>query len=134
MRALFVLALVALTASQVSGQAASTASAFYSVPFPSDKKYTLTYNILNQATSNPTLNATLSITGIDTSKWTTDGKSGLWLGIGYGRKVMANTDYNMCLLFNTGKTTDAFVCGDGSFDASRIPVAGVCPRTSKLKM
>jgi hypothetical protein len=45
---------------------------------------------------------------------------------------MANTDYNICLLYNTGKTTDAFACADGSFDAQKVPVAAAETQDVKL--
>ena len=49
------------------------------------RQYRLQYNIINETSANPTLNATLSINGFDTSRWTTaNGQSGLYLGIGFG--------------------------------------------------
>ena len=49
------------------------------------RQYRLQYNIINETSTNPTLNVTLSINGFDTSSWTTaDGRTGLYFGIGFG--------------------------------------------------
>jgi hypothetical protein len=59
------------------------------VMLEASKQFKLQYNIINETSANPTLNATLSISGFDISKWTTaDGKSGLYLGLGFGGSTM----------------------------------------------
>jgi hypothetical protein len=93
------------------------------VSLEASKQYKLQYNIINETSANPTLNATLSISGFDTSKWTTaDGKTGLYLGLGFGGSTMMNIDSINCLYFWTNKTTDAFSCFDLWFDGNRLPV------------
>jgi hypothetical protein len=95
-----------------------------SVVLQASSKYTFSYNVINQTAANPVLNATLSITGFDTSSLTTpDGKSGLYLGLGFGSTEMKNVDAINCLYFWSNKTTDAFVCYDMYFNSSRLPVA-----------
>jgi hypothetical protein len=56
---------------------------------------------------------TLSITGVDTSAWTTDGSYGYWLAVGFGTKVMTGSDIVLCALYytNSGST---FTCDDRS--------------------
>ena len=87
-------------------------------------QYTLNYNIINETSAIPTLNVTLSIQGYDTSKWTSaDGKTGFYLGLGFGRSEMKNVDAINCLYFWTNKTTDVFQCYDMWFDGNRQPVS-----------
>ena len=90
------------------------------VSLEASKQYKLQYNIINETSDNPTLNATLSISGFDTSKWTNaDGKTGLYLGLGFGGSTMRNIDVINCGYLWTNKTTDAFRCYDSWFDGNR---------------
>ena len=76
-------------------------------------QYTLNYNVINETSANPTLNVTLKIQGYDTSKWiTADGKTGFFLGLGFGGSEMKNVDTINCNYFWTNKTTDVFQCYD----------------------
>jgi hypothetical protein len=111
-----------LAASTIAVMAQNTTSV-KEVILEASKQFKLQYNIINETSANPTLNATLSISGFDTSKWTTaDGKTGLYLGLGFGGSTMMNIDSINCLYFWTNKTTDAFSCFDLYFDANRQPV------------
>jgi hypothetical protein len=59
--------------------------------------YVLAYTILNETSANPTWQATLNISNVKTaSSWATDGKSGYFMGIGYGKKFMMNIDFTLC--------------------------------------
>jgi hypothetical protein len=102
----------------------STAAAAGSIELQASSKYTFSYNVINQTSANPVLNVTLRIPGFDTSYMVTpDGKSGLYLGIGFGKNNMQNVDAINCLYFWSNKTTDSFVCYDMYFNSSRLPVA-----------
>ena len=69
------------------------------------------------------LNATLSINGFDTSRWTNaSGQTGLYLGIGFGGTTMRNIDSIACLYYWNNRTTDTFSCMDMWFDGNRQPV------------
>jgi len=112
--------------------ATSATPAAGSVVFQASSKYTFSYNVINQTAANPVLNATLSITALDTSSIiTADGKSGVYLGIGFGKTKMQEVDSINCLLFWTNKTTDSFVCYDMYFNSSRLPVATVESQDAK---
>ena len=59
--------------------------------------YILSYTVLNETSSNPTWQATLNISNVKSaSSWPTDGKSGFFMGLGYGKKFMMNIDFTMC--------------------------------------
>lgn len=93
--------------------------------------YKLNYDIINSTSSNPILNATLSITGIDTSNWVADGRGGMYLGLGFGGKTMRNIDAIVCLYYYNNRTNDTFVCGDTYFDGSRTPLTTVEQQDAK---
>ena len=87
--------------------------------------YTFHYNIINITAAIPILNLTLSIINLDTSSilnTPANGKSGIYLGIGFGKTVMQDVDAIMCMYIWNNKTTDAFNCVDMYFDAGKNPV------------
>jgi len=98
--------LLAATSAVVLAQTSSTP---VTVTLQSAKNYKLTYSIIDQTSANPTLSVTLSISGFDTSKWTNpDGKTGMYMGLGFGGSTMRNIDTISCAYSWTNKATDAF--------------------------
>ena len=92
------------------------------IMFEPSKQFRLQYNIINETSANPTLNATLSITGFDTSRWTTaDGRTGMYMGIGFGGTTMSEIDAIMCMYLWNNRTTDSYSCTDLSFESYRQP-------------
>ena len=125
-------AIFLIAASTVAVMAQNTTSV-REIKLESTKQYKIQYNVINETSANPTLNVTLSITGFDTSKWTTaDGKTGLYLGLGFGRSEMKNVDAINCFYLWTNKTTDAFQCMDMWFDGNRQPVSTTEAQDAKL--
>ena len=86
-------------------------------------RYTLDYNVINSTSANPVLNVSLQLTGYDTSSWTTaNGKTGVYLGLGFGEDEMQNIDAINCLFLWNNRTNDTFMCTDTWFDGNRQPV------------
>ena len=75
---------------------AQQASTLRKITLCTEDNYFLTYNILNETSANPILNGTLSISGYNTKDWKADGKTGMFMGLGYGSDHMKNTDGMMC--------------------------------------
>ena len=74
----------------------------------------MTYDVIyTDNNTNPYFSATFLITNYNVSQWTTDGKTGLWISIGYGNDVMTNTDITLCQFTYTNSISDAFTCEDG---------------------
>ena len=93
------------------------------VVLDSKNPYTLSYNLLNENSTNPTFQATLNLQNYkSTDSWKTDGKSGLYVALGYNTKVMANADVTFCSFVYNGRANDSFVCSDISYDADRRPL------------
>ena len=83
--------------------------------------YTLTYTLLNESSANPTFSATLDIKNYnDTSSWKTDGKSGMYLALGYNTQVMALADVTFCNFKYFGRANDSFECYDINYDINRV--------------
>jgi hypothetical protein len=95
------------------------ASPLTSVPIPEAPKNFQVDYIIDYTSKN--IIWSLSVKGIDTSKWSTT-KTGLYLGIGFGNNQMMSTDYVGCAYVYTGASTDAFACMDGYFDSMRVPI------------
>ncbi len=82
--------------------------------------------MINSTSANPVLNVSLQITGYDTSSWITpDGRTGLYLGLGYGNDEMRDVDSISCLFMWNNRTNDTFMCFDTWFDGNRQPVSTV---------
>ncbi|TNV76823.1 hypothetical protein FGO68_gene15042 [Halteria grandinella] len=95
-----------------------SAQTWYKVNFPSlNGNYTLDWALVNSSS----VRFNLSVTGLPTSNWVVN-KSGEYMGIGFGNNMMSNVDYLACYTLWSNKSTDAFSCVDGYFDANRNPV------------
>ncbi len=85
--------------------------------------YTLTYNILNESSTNPTFQATLDLKNyMNTASWSTDGKSGVYVALGYNTNVMALADVTFCSFLFFGRANDSFTCFDINYDQDRLPL------------
>ena len=83
--------------------------------------YTLNYTILNENSTNPTFQATLDLQNYkNTSTWKTDGKSGVYVALGYNTKIMALADVTFCSFLFFGRANDSFACYDINYDADRV--------------
>lgn len=63
---------------------------------------------------------TLKVTNVDYSTWTSQSQSGYWLGIGFGKTAMINSDIVICSFKYTAQSTDKFVCTDRYASASNV--------------
>ena len=83
--------------------------------------YTLTYTILNENSTNPTFQATLDLKNyMNTTSWKTDGRSGVYVALGYNTKVMALADVTFCSFLYFGRANDSFTCYDINYDLDRV--------------
>lgn len=87
-----------------------------------DVNYKLDYLVLNPTDSNASVFINLTVSGVNTTDFV-PGKSGVWIGLGYGNNQMKNVDYNMFLFNQTSATTaNLYLSNDGYFDGNRQPV------------
>lgn len=94
----------------------------YNLPFRSsaDPKYSVDYLVNDTNKDNPVLKMTLKLENYDISTLTgTDGKTGLYLGVGFGTQLMSNADIIMCTYSYKNLATDKFACVDLYTDADR---------------
>ncbi len=81
------------------------------------EKYFMMYKILREKSSNPSLRIILNLKNFnDSAYWTSSGKQGLYLGVGYNSFDMKNADFTMCKFIFTGRASDSFTCTDGFLD------------------
>ena len=71
------------------------------------------------------LRMTLTLSNYDYSTWTsTTGGNGIWLGVGFGSQVMADSDIVICTLRFYGEDAgDEFVCTDRYANDNAMPLA-----------
>ncbi len=123
LKSLVIVTLVSITTQQ--------AATLKTITLDKESNYQLTYNILNDTSANPVLNGTLSISGLVTKDWVADGKTGMFMGLGYGSNHMRNTDGMLCQFLWTNKSSDAITCLDIWFSETHSVVFG--PETNDVK-
>ena len=78
----------------------------------------------------------LTLTGVDTSSWTSTGNSGIWMGIGWDTTTMKGgnplTDYNSCKFIWKNAATDAFTFNDWNYPSTAADLAFVFTETQSL--
>ena len=68
------------------------------------------------------LQVTLDITNVNMTAWDTQGEMGYWVGIGFGKTVMKNSDIILCQYKYTGNSaTDKFLCSDRNATGYSLP-------------
>ena len=58
------------------------------------------------------LKVNLKVMKIDYTAWDTTGSFGYWMGLGFNKTVMAESDIVLCRFSYTGQSTDKCVCTD----------------------
>ena len=70
----------------------------------------------------PKVRFTLRMKDVDVTTWTTQGKQGLWLGVGFGKQVMDGSDIVHCqYTYSNQSTVDKFVCNDRYASGYQLP-------------
>lgn len=67
------------------------------------------------------LRMTLRYKDYDITSFNSQGQEGIWMGIGYNTRSMAQGDVTMCRLLWTNTTNDAFICEDRYLQGNRLP-------------
>jgi hypothetical protein len=72
--------------------------------------------------SNVKLRMKLIIDNVNATAWDNQGEMGYWVGVGFGKTVMAGSDIVLCQFKNTGNTAvDKFLCQDRNATGRGLP-------------
>ena len=75
----------------------------------------------------------LRMKNYNVTKWTSSGKDGLWLGLGFGSLVMNGSDIVHCQFIYTNNTSnDKFVCNDRYASGRQLPPLDTTRNTADI--